>query len=445
MARVSETASGQASIRTVPLAELKGAPYNPRAISPEALAGLKASIARFGLVQPIVVNKRTGHVVGGHQRIRAMLETGEQEAMVVEVDLAPTEERALNLALNSRHIEGEWTDALGRLLDEVKLDLPGLFVDLRLGELLDDVPKSKVEAVEDEVPELPKVPVTKAGDLWTLGRHRLLCGDNADPGCLARVIADADIALVLTDPPYGIAIVKVPGGSIGGSKPVTIGRVGSSQPQPLGFLAGGPPREVAFNRKRGRVWQDRATPWPPITDGGKPITVAAGQYLPIAGDDRPYDPSPLLTLGREQIIFGAHNFAHSLPENRCWIVWDKENGDGSFGDAELAWASHDRAVKLYRHKWNGLVRAGSRAVEGVRRMHPTQKPVGLFGSILQDFSERGDVILDPFLGSGTTLIAAEQLSRRCFGLEIEPAYCDVIVERWQNLTGGKATRETVAA
>lgn len=104
------------SVKVVPLAELKGAPYNPREISPAALAGLKASIKRFGLVQPIVVNRRTGLIVGGHQRVRAMLDAGEVEALVLEVDLPAGEEKALNLALNSPHISGEWTDALSGLL-----------------------------------------------------------------------------------------------------------------------------------------------------------------------------------------------------------------------------------------------------------------------------------------------------------------------------------------
>ena len=169
--------------------------------------------------------------------------------------------------------------------------------------------------------------------------------------------------------------------------------------------------------------------------------VASKVYKQIIGDDttETAEKSYEVTKGvaKNQIIFGGNYFTNFLPPSRCWIVWDKEN-TGNFADAELAWTSFDKGVKLYHFMWNGLAREGSRKVEGITRMHPTQKPVGMIGYILQDFSKEGDGILDCFGGSGSTLIACEQLKRKCFMAELDPHYCDVIIERWENFTGEKA-------
>jgi DNA modification methylase len=125
--------------------------------------------------------------------------------------------------------------------------------------------------------------------------------------------------------------------------------------------------------------------------------------------------------------------------SRCWLIWDKQN-TGNFADAELAWTSFDKSVKLYHFMWNGLVREGDRKAEGERRIHPTQKPVGLIAHILNDFTKEKNAILDCFGGSGSTLIACEQLNRKCFMMELEPKYIDVIIARWEKFTGRKAEK-----
>lgn len=144
-------------------------------------------------------------------------------------------------------------------------------------------------------------------------------------------------------------------------------------------------------------------------------------------------------ISKDQIIFGGNYFTDFLPPSRCWVVWDKEN-TGNFADAELAWTSFDKGVKLYHFMWNGLAREGSRDAEGITRVHPTQKPVGLMGYILTDFTEEEDAVLDLFGGSGSTLIACEQLNRKCYMMELDPHYCDVIIERWEQFTGEKAVK-----
>lgn len=207
----------------------------------------------------------------------------------------------------------------------------------------------------------------------------------------------------MTDPPYGINVVAVD--KIGGDKPF------------------GSKGKVGYGEK------------------GKNKILDCNEYAPIIGDDTTdtaracYDVA--LIKSKEQIIFGGNYFTDFLPPSRCWVVWDKQN-TGNFADAELAWTSFDKGVKLYHFLWNGLCREGSREVEGKTRVHPTQKPVGMLGDILKDFTKDNDTVLDMFGGSGSTLIACEQLGRKCFICELDEHYCDVIIQRWENFTGKKA-------
>lgn len=203
------------------------------------------------------------------------------------------------------------------------------------------------------------------------------------------------IDLVLTDPPYGISVVQ--GNKIGGDKP--FGKVGGGN-------------IVKSNTYR--------------TIMGDETTETARKNYEIIKD-----------ISDNQILFGGNYFTDFLVPKACWIVWDKEN-TGNFADVELAWTSFDKGAKLYKWMWNGLIREGSRDLEGVKRVHPTQKPVGLLGEILKDFSKENDTILDCFGGSGSTLIACEQLKRKCYMMEYEESYCDVIIKRWETLTGEKA-------
>jgi hypothetical protein len=156
--------------------------------------------------------------------------------------------------------------------------------------------------------------------------------------------------------------------------------------------------------------------------------VDAGIYRPVIGDEKPFDPAHLLPLADNHILFGGNYYASRLPDSRCWIVWDKQN-TGYFADAELAWTSFDQSVRLYQYTWNGMIRQGSREIEGAGRFHPTQKPAGLFSLILEDFSAEGQAVLDCYLGSGTTLVACEHTARRGFGIELDAAYVAVTLQR----------------
>lgn len=275
-----------------------------------------------------------------------------------------------------------------------------------------------VDELSDAIQDVIERWHIEPGQVWdipsvkTPGKvHKLLCVKSNEFDW-----SSYQIDLTFTDPPYGINIVKVKKGNgestaaIGGAKPVTIGTVRSTGEYPYGG-----------KRKMGS------------THGkARSNIVSPTRYIPVAGDDEPFDPEWLLSMGRAQIIFGGNYFASKLPDSRCWIVWDKNNS-GSFADAELAWTSFKSSVKLYQHTWNGLVREVPRDIEGERRIHPTQKPVGLFSRIIQDYAEEDDVIFDPYLGSGTTLIACELTGHAGIGAELEPAYVALTLERLSTL------------
>jgi site-specific DNA-methyltransferase (adenine-specific) len=224
----------------------------------------------------------------------------------------------------------------------------------------------------DEVPEEVETRC-KAGDLWILGRHRLLCGDCATTEDVTRLINGDSIDLLLTDPPYGINADR--------------------------------------QHFEGHGWTLREkTEW----DKERPRQETIQQTLSVTS---------------EQIIWGGNYFTDYLTPSMGWLVWDKGQRDFSLADCELAWRSERKAARVFTYS-----RAKSNREQ---RHHPTQKPVALMTWCIE-LCDEPKTIYDPFLGSGTTLIASEQLGRKCYGMEISPKYCDVIIQRWENATGQKA-------
>lgn len=345
------------------------------------------SIRQFGFVQPVVVDKNNVLIIG-HCRFMAAkrLKMDEIDA-VIAGNLSEEQVNKLRL-LDNKLNESEWDfDLLAE--DVPELDFSGFDIDWNLPELSEE----RNEIKEDEPPEVPEEAFSMLGDLYEIGGvHKLYCGDSTDPQSIDKLMDGIKAKLLLTDPPYGIDIVQ--GQKIDGDK--SFGKVG----------------------------------------GGN--IVKSHTYAKIIGDDTTetakanYEIS--LKYSENQILFGGNYFTDFLPKSRCWIVWDKQN-TGNFADAELAWTSFEKSVKLYHYLWNGLCRKGSREVEGKTRVHPTQKPVGLLIDILKDFSEENDIILDCFGGSGSTLIACEQLKRKCYICELSPEYVDVIIQRYINFKG----------
>lgn len=222
----------------------------------------------------------------------------------------------------------------------------------------------------------------KTGDLFQLGRHRLLCGDCTIKENIDLLMNGKKADMVFTDPPYGISIVGK-NGKIGGDG-------------------------LAKNQK----------------------------YKPIKNDDTTETAEKFYKLIKDCkkiILFGGNYYLSFLP-NGNWLIWDKLKKN-NFADGEMCWTNIKTSLKIYRYLWNGMIRC-----EKETRVHPTQKPVSMLSEIINDFSNKNEIILDGFLGSGSTLIACEHTNRICYGMEIEPHYCSVIINRWQKYTNKKAIK-----
>ena len=382
-------------VQEVAVNQLKPYEQNAKKHGKDQIEKLKASILEFGFLTPCLIDAEF-NLIAGHGRVEAAEVLGVDKVPCVFIEgLTDAQRRAYILADNRLGELGEWDMDI---VAEELLALDDMDFDVTLtGFELPSVDEQQ-DVVEDDFSEDVETRC-KLGDVWWMGEHRLICGDSTDIFAIEKLMNGEKAELLLTDPPYGIDVVK--GHKVGGGGATHFGKVG------------------------GGNWVDSKT------------------YSSIIGDDTTdtarANYSVALMHTENQIIFGGNYFTDFLPPSRCWIVWDKEN-TGNFADAELAWTSFDRGVKLYHFLWNGLCRAGNREVEGKTRVHPTQKPVGMLAYILKDFSKENDKILDCFGGSGSTLIACEQLNRKCYMCELDPHYCDVIINRWETFTGNKAVR-----
>jgi len=178
------------------------------------------------------------------------------------------------------------------------------------------------------------------------------------------------------------------------------------------------------------------------THVGKQRVAKANTYAPVAGDDAPFDPTHLLRYKR-LVLWGGNHYADKLPASPSWLVWDRVSGTSDTADAELAWTNLGGTVRTFAYMWNGVCRAGEKETHG---WHPTQKPVALMAWIIDRWTDPGDLILDPYMGSGPVAAAAYQLGRRYIGVELVKEYCDAALRRLaQPVLGLTATGETAEA
>jgi DNA modification methylase len=228
------------------------------------------------------------------------------------------------------------------------------------------------------------------GDLFMLGKHRLMCGDSTSVEDVARLMQGKVAQLGLHDPPYGLRAI--------------------------------------FKDKRWRQ-----------ADGKKYSGVQRNFFPPVSGDDQLFNPRHLLTSGKVVVIWGANHFADKLPSSSAWIVWDKriDIPSNSFSDGEVAWVSTGNRLQIIRHRWHGMIKDSER---GIKRVHPTQKPIFIFSEIITRYTQENDLVTDWYAGSGTTLIASESTNRIAYLMEIEPHYCSTTIQRWQEMTGQQAER-----
>jgi len=409
--------------------DLNPAAYNPRLdLQPgdPIYEKLKRSIETFGYLQPIIVNRRNQHVVGGHQRLKVLQDLGHVDVDVIEVDLPDEQEKALNLTLNKT--VGDWDEAkLVDLLQEFE-GMPDFEVELTgfdEGELKDVVSRFLDEHGGtgaddnfdvDAVLNTDQPAVTQPGELLLLGQHRLLCGDSTDVKDVKRLMDGKRAALFATDPPY------------------LVGYDGTNHP-------------TAKQKKRPR--QDKNKDW--------------SQSYGITWDDADANPDLYENFIRVAV-------AQAIAPNAAWYCWHASRRQvmveavwakfGAFVHQQIVWVKDRPILNRSWYTWQhepcffGWVRPKKpkrvskdhpssiweipTVPAGQKTDHPTSKPLEVFAIPMRQHTRRGEICYEPFCGSGSQLIAAEELERRCFALEISPHYCDVIVRRWINFVGANA-------
>jgi DNA modification methylase len=422
------TSNRNLTIEYLPASRLKPDPKNPRLHSEKQVQQIARSIEAFGFNVPLLVDAEM-QVVAGHGRLQACQLLGITEVPTISLEhLTEAQARAFMIADNRLTENAAWDDGLlaqqFKDLSEVELDFSLEATGFEMGEI-DVLVENLAPATEgeddpaDEVPEpTAEIEVSKAGDLWQLGRHKVYCGNSLNEPTYAALMGDAKAAMVFTDPPYN---VRIDGHATG---------LGTIQHKDF-KMASGEMSPAAFTDFLSRVCALLASH---SVDGSIHFVCMDWRHL-----------GELLAAGKQ---------AYSELKNVC--VWTKDNaGMGSLyrSQHELVFVfkhgkeSHRNNVQLgqygrYRSNvWHYPgVNSFSRSTEegNLLALHPTVKPVALVADAIMDCSARGDVILDAFLGSGTTLIAAERTGRICYGIEIDSRYVDTIIRRWQAFTSQSA-------
>lgn len=391
-------------IRVVEISQLKRAEYNPRKeltpADPE-YQQLKKSIVEFGYVVPVVINSDMT-VIGGHQGLTVLEDLGYKKIECSVQNLDKTHEKALNLALNK--INGIWdNEKLEKILAELKelefdMDITGFSAE-ELNEIFNDTLEATEDDfdVEKELEEI-KEPITKIGDTWILGKHRLVCGDSTNKEAVERLMNNREADMVLTDPPYNVNVENSQGMKIQNDNM----------------------DNKAFGEFLTKAFKNLSE-----------ILKAGGAFY-------------IWFASREHI-----NFEKALNENglkvRQEIIWNKNmfilgNQDYQWKHEPCLYGWKDGAAHYFIDD-----RTQATVIEEnkptINDLHPTMKPIKLLSRLIKNSSRIDECVVDLFGGSGSTLIACEQLSRPCYMMELDPKYCDVIVKRWETLTGKKAELE----
>ena len=367
---------------------------------------LRESITRYGFMQPLVVTANM-MVVNGNMKYTVVTEDDDLKrkhptvpCYVLPKDTSEHDILLIAQALNKVHGEhiatadaeifkklvqaGRQTDIsalLGKSSDVINTLIRGR-----------DDALAGITATERYAEKHARIAVRQA-DEYKIGEHTVICGDCTEHAITDRIQKlDGNTTLTLTDPPYGINVVN----------------------------------------NEGNVGQGRAH------GAGASIRPLPRTYKPVHGDDRPYDPAPILRTPGRHILFGANRYSDRLPVGGKWLVWIKKTPDmlrkTNMSDCELMWTDlSGQITQAYQHTWFGVAAAGKR----VEKVHPTQKPVEMLEQILNDHARKDDVIYDPYAGSGSVAVAAHRTNHASISVEIEPAYVEVIIQRLEAETGEK--------
>ena len=374
-------------------------PYarNARTHSDEQISQLAASIKEWGWTTPVLVDE-TGSIIAGHGRTLAAqrLQMTEVPVMVAK-GWSEAKKRAYVLADNKLALNAGWDNEMLALeLGEIgdlgfDLDLTGFTAEEIAALMPEQIEPGLTD--EDAVPEVPEQPVTVLGDVWVLGKHRLMCGDSTSIDAVDKLMDGQKADMVFTDPPYGMHL--------------------------------------------DADYSDMSSKFKGSKGGNK--------YANVIGDHNDFSPDLIQTVFanfeycKEIFLWGADYYSDLLPNRNdgSWIVWDKRGDDSAdkmFGSTfELCWSRNRHKRDMARVKWAGIF--GMEKEHDKKRVHPTQKPSALIEWFFDKWGSKGDTVADLYGGSGSTLIAAEKTSRQARLMELDPKYVDVIIKRWQDFTG----------
>lgn len=397
-----------------PIASLVPDPRNARTHPRRQIEQIVASIRSFGFTNPVLAEP-SGKIIAGHGRLLAAKQLGLAEVPVIEIaGLSDAQVRALRLADNKIALNAGWDIEILKL-ELADLSLPEFDMDLSLtgfssGEI-DVILRDSADPADEVIPEVPTTPITRAGDIWQLGQHRIGCGDGRDLDFLRAVVGEGAIDAAFLDPPYNVRI---------------------------NGHANAKGRHREFAMASGEMTTPAFRTFLSETLGACAAVSRPGAVHFVCMDWRHMDD-----------VSAACAPLYDELLNIC--VWNKSNaGMGSLYRSKhemvfvyrVPGATHYNAVELGKHgrnRTNVWDYASVNSMRGSRRedlsLHPTVKPVAMVADAICDVTRQGDLVLDIFLGSGTSLIAAERVGRRFRGVDIDPLYIDVAIERWRNLTG----------
>lgn len=389
-------------IEYLPVTALKPYERNARKHRDFDVDKIVESIRVFGFDDPIGIWGPDNILVEGHGRVLAAKKLGMKTVPCIRLDhLTDEQRRAYALAHNKTAENSEWDlDILPEELESiVDIDMSQFGFDINLDE--------EQEIVDDEVPEVPEEPRTKLGDVYQLGRHRLICGDSTDPAVIDRLMDGVKADMVFTDPPYGVAYT--------GGMQIDNGKIKSNGKKQI-------KNDALDYENLYRFLYDVFTNIKMHSNNKSALYV-------------------FYAHSRSREFLNA--FYDSGLKQRSIIIWHKTSG--GFGDfmaqymnayEPCIYGSNGESVNWYGATNEKTVWDMDK--EKKCDLHPTMKPLELVGRAIKNSSKKGDLVLDTFGGSGSTLIACEQLNRKCYMAELDPKYCDVIIQRWEKFTGEKA-------
>ena len=387
-------------IEYIPIEDIKPYENNCKQHPAEQIQQIKNSILEFGFNDPLALWHDT--IVEGHGRLLAAQELGYKELPIIRLDdLSDEQRKAYCLAHNKLTMNSDFDlDVLSAELDSITdIDMSDFGFDLDLPDF--DEPAEVVE--DDYNGEPPAEPKSKLGDIYQLGNHRLICDDSTDITVIDRLMDGVKADCVFTDPPYGMNL------------DTDYSKMDNES------------SNAEFRKRKN------------IVGGKKYEQGKVDEFHPEMID------AVFAIDTDEMFLWGADYFSELLPNKNdgAWIVWDKRDDNEQFdkmygSQFELCWSKKKHKREIARVRWCGVF--GTETEFDHKRHHPTQKPIKLASWFLERYSKENDIVVDIFGGSGSTLIACEQLNRKCYMCELDPKYVDVIIDRWEKFTGQEAVK-----